>query len=98
MNNHGMRHVIHSIFAIGRPAIVKKEYYAGKFADQLLIDGQTCITIDGLNPNQIIDKINYYNEQSRYEALCAGAYSRFKEVVDFDKEAIQLQKYFSELL
>lgn len=94
----GYGHVIHSVFAIGRPAIVKKEYYAGKFADQLLIDGQTCITIDGLSPNQIIEKVNYYNEQSRYEALCAGAYARFKEVVDFDKEAIQLQKYFSELL
>lgn len=94
----GFGHIIHNAAAVGRPLIVKAEYYRGKMAEPLLKDGLTCITIDGLSINDIVNKIEYYNDRARYGALCKAAYDNFTRVCDFDQEFIKLQHFLANLV
>ena len=94
----GFGHIIHNAAAVGRPLIVKAEYYRGKMAEPLLKDGLTCITIDGLSINDIVNKINHYNDPARYSNLCRTAYDNFTKVCDFDKEFIDLQHFLANLV
>jgi glycosyltransferase involved in cell wall biosynthesis len=94
----GYGHIIYNVAACGRPMIVKKGYYNGKMGDELFIDGETCIVIDNLSVPEIAEKIRHYEQPDLYRDMCKNVYENFKKCVDFDKEAIQLQKFFSELL
>lgn len=93
----GYGHILFNTGAVGRPMIVKKQYYDGKLGAQLMIDGQTCIAIDGLNPEEIIRKIEYYNDTERYQTMCKNVYTNFMQTVDFSKEANTLQTFFANL-
>lgn len=93
----GYGHVIHNAPAVGRPLIVKREYYQGKMAESLLIDGKTCITIDNLSTGEIETKIRFYSEQEKYLTLCKNAFSNFKQVVDFDKEESKIREFLTKL-
>lgn len=94
----GYGHVIHNVPAVGRPLIIKKQYYQGKLADDLLIDGVTCLTIDNLSPEQIVKKIEHYNDDYRYIQMCQKAYENFKRVVDFNAEEKLLRNFLANLL
>ena len=94
----GYGHIIHNAFAVGRPPIVKHEYYKDKLAGELMKDGETCIFIDGLKPQEIATKIKYYDDPVRYENLARNAYMKFREIVDFDQEEKELRKFLDVLL
>lgn len=94
----GYGHIIHNAAAVGRPLIVKQEYYRGKLAEPLLIDGQTCIAIDGLTISDIVNKIRHYNDPARYLSLCRAAYDQFTRICDFDKEFNLLQHFLANLV
>lgn len=94
----GYGHIVHNAAAVGRPLIVKKSYYVGKLAEALMVDGQTCINIDGLTPSEIIEKVTFYNEPERYRILCGNTYNNFKRVVNFDLEELNIKKFLSQLL
>lgn len=82
----GYGHIIHNIAAVGRPTIVKKEYYRGKLAEELIKDGETAICIDGLSNSEIVNKIEYYEEPTRYVEMCKTIVDNFNEVCNFDRE------------
>lgn len=94
----GYGHVLHSAMAVGRPLIVKRDYYIGKLAEPLLIDGETCIAIDNLGPQEIVNKIEYYSDDSRYIVICNKSYTAFKTFVDFDKEELALRDFMQKLI
>lgn len=94
----GFGHIIYNSASVGRPLIVKKQYYIGKMGEELMIDGETCITIDGLTNQEIINKIRYFSEPDRYVDLCNRAYINFLDKVDFDKEEIKLREFIKNLL
>lgn len=94
----GYGHVIHNAPAVGRPLLVKSGYYVDKLAAPLLNDGVTCINLDGLGYQQIINKINYYSEPERYRAMSEAAYNTFCKVVDFNKEQKQIEVFLSKLV
>lgn len=94
----GYGHIIHNAPAVARPLIVKKQYYQGKLAEPLLIDGVSCIAIDGLNPNEIKAKIEYYSDPAEYAKLSQGAYETFLKVVDFEAEAKAIEKFLENLV
>lgn len=94
----GYGHVIHNCFACGRPPIVRRAYYAGQLAEKLFEDGKTCIEIDGLNTEQLINKIEEYSQPDKYEQMCQDAYHKFLEVVDFNKEAEDIKLFLSNIL
>jgi len=89
----GYGHVIHNAPAVGKPLIVKKQYYSGKIAEPLLIDGETCLTIDGLDCTQVINKIRHFSNPDLYIPMSKAAYSKFREVVNFNVEADKLADF-----
>lgn len=89
----GYGHIIHNAFACGVPPIVKKSYYEGKLAGELMVDGETCINIDGLGLHEAIEKIKYYAQALRYEQLREGAYNIFKEKVNFAEDAEKVKQF-----
>ncbi len=93
----GYGHVIHNASAVGRPPIVKMQYYQSKMAGQLMIDGETCIAIDNLTNDEIVNKIEHFSQKEHYVKLCANAYRKFKEVVDFDTEFEQIKRFLQNL-
>lgn len=94
----GYGHVIHNAAAIARPAIVKLAYYRGKLAGDLMIDGLTCIGIDGLSVDEIVNKINYYSDSERYRKMASATYQNFKQIVDFDGEARAISNFVENLI
>ena len=93
----GYGHIIHNAFACGRPPIVKLEYYQGQLAGQLMIDGETCLSTDGLSSGQIVNKILDYSQPEKYEKLSKQAYEIFTRVVDFAKEEIMIKDFLEKI-
>ncbi|MFC5530796.1 hypothetical protein [Cohnella yongneupensis] len=93
----GYGHVIYNSAAIARPLIVKMEYYKDQMGKELMTDGKTCVAIDGLSPEEIVQKIVFYSDEKRYAALCKNIHSNFKAKVDFNSEAKALQKFIKQL-
>lgn len=94
----GYGHIIHNAPAVARPLVVKCGYYVDKLAAPLLIDGETCVAIDGLDYQQIVNKIEYYSDPHRYRDLCDGAYEQFCKVVDFKKEQTDIELFLTKLV
>jgi hypothetical protein len=85
----GYGHIIHNVFAVGRPPIVNMSYYSGKLAEKLMIDGQTCIAIDGLNPEQIVNKIL----QTDAVSMSINAHNVFTKYVDFNEDEKNVRQF-----
>ncbi|MFE4707349.1 hypothetical protein [Peribacillus simplex] len=93
----GYGHIIYNSAAVARPLVVKMEYYDDRLGKELMQEGKTCLAIDGLTPQEIVNKILYYSEENRYAALCKNVNKNFKEKVDFDKENIALHSFIKRL-
>lgn len=93
----GYGHILFNSAAVGRPTITKLEYYKGKLGEKLLIDGETCVAIDGLNEDQILEKLAFYNEETNYNKMVYAVRDNFRRHVDFDREAEALKIFIDEL-
>jgi hypothetical protein len=93
----GYGHGIHSSYACGRPAVVWLRHYEGKLAHRLFAPDVTCIAADGLTPAQIADKLLYFSDDSRHDQMCREARKKFEDVVDFDREFIQIKEFLRNL-
>jgi len=88
----GFGHVIHKFYASGRPCIVNYGAYAHRLAGKLLIPDVTCINLD--EPfDTVCKKIRFFSRPSEHKKMCKAAYVRFKEVVDFDREAKEIKDW-----
>lgn len=88
----GFGHTIHNSAACGKPIITRTQYFDGMMAGRLLEDGITCVNVtDDLAENA--RKIRYYAEPERYRELSQNMYNRFKQVVDFDADAIKVKEF-----
>jgi hypothetical protein len=94
----GYGHVVYNSAAVARPMIVKMEYYQDKLGRELMLDGKTCLAIDGLSPQEVVNKILYYSDEKRYATLCKNVYKIFKEKVDFDKEEKAMKSFINGLI
>lgn len=94
----GYGHVLHNALAVGRPLIVKKDYYRGKMAEPLLLDGETCIAIDGLSCPQIINKIVDNSTPERYAYMSRRAFEVFNQYVNFDAEQKRIEDFLGKLI
>jgi len=94
----GYGHIIHKWFAVGRPIITRSSYYRGKMAEQLLLDGITCIDLDKRNMADNLEVIRYFSSQERHTLMCANARHRFEEIVNFEKEAVGLKQFIEEII
>lgn len=94
----GFGHVIHNWYACGKPVIINASDYYGKLADYLLEDGVTCIDLEQRSVGENIAFIRKMSEPENYIKLCQNAYSRFKQVVDFDEEEKKIRIFLDKLL
>jgi hypothetical protein len=94
----GYGHVLHNSAAVGRPLITHKIYYSGKLGEQLMIDGKTCINIDNLSLDEMMQKIEFYNIPERYVTMCNAVYENFKQVCNFDADFLLLRDWLTKLV
>lgn len=94
----GYGHVLFNTAACGVPTIVKKSYYAGKLGEKLLIDGVTCIDIDGLSVSEIAEHLKYYSETKRYAEMKQAVIDNFQEQVDFNKDEANIRRFIEGLI
>lgn len=93
----GYGHILYNSAAVGRPVIIRRADYEGKLGDELLIDGQTSIFIDGLSKEQIIEKILYYSEPVRYRKMSRHTWLNFNDKVNFAAEAQMIEDFLHNL-
>jgi len=94
----GYGHTLFSSYACGRPAVIARHFYTSKLGNELLEDDVTCINIDGLSARQVADKLLYWSEPTRHATMCAAAYKRFCDVVDFGKEGEKIERFVRNLI
>lgn len=92
-HGEGWGHIIHNAYACGRPAIAVMEYYEGKLASRMMIDGVSAIIIDNLEPAEVIKKIIYYSDPVRHLAMCQSARAKFEEFVNFDHDWLRFKEW-----
>ena len=90
----GYGHIIHNAMAIGRPMIVKMSDYQGKLAEPLLIKDETYLE---MTDPDLLDKIKFYSQPDRYKKMSIKCQQVFEENVNFDKEFVEIQRFFKEL-
>jgi len=89
---------LHHSFACGKPPIVIKKYYKDKLAEELMIDGKTCIVMDGKFPDLLAEEIRHHALPENYLKISRNTYERFKEIVDFEKEIEQIKTFLERLI
>ncbi|MBC8552549.1 MAG: hypothetical protein H8D23_23210 [Candidatus Brocadiales bacterium] len=85
----GYGHIIHNVFAMGRPPIVNMSYYKNKMGGKLMVDGETCIAIDGLNPQEIVNKIL----RTDHKQMSINAHNKFVQEVDFEEDEKKIRSF-----
>ena len=90
----GYGHVIHSWFAVGRPVIYKGSQYHDRLAGKLLEHGVTGLDVEKVGIDQIPSAVKSVD----YEVMCKNVRQRFADVVDFEQDAIKVQKFLEELI
>lgn len=89
----GYGFVIHNAYACGRPCIIRGSSYRKLTASPLLQDSVTCIDLELGSKDENVKKIRHFSEPENHLQMCENAHKRFKEVVDFDKEFIQIKEF-----
>lgn len=87
----GYGHLIHQWACLGRPLIIKGDYYKGKTGGLLLEDGVTCIDLDKHSFEENIRLIKEASKPINHIRMCKAMRKKFEEVCDFEKEAKQIQ-------
>jgi hypothetical protein len=91
----GYGYNIHHAFACGRPIVTRISDFDGMTASKLLIDGKTCINIKDKSPAQIANDLLKFVLD--YEDVSDNVYSKFKEVVNFDNEFLNIKNFMENL-
>lgn len=95
----GFGHVIHNLFAVGRPVIGYADYYADKLAGPLWVDGVTSFDLSRHSRDEVIAELRRLRDDSEYhQAYCVAAAARFREVVDFDEDAAKVKALLESVL
>lgn len=93
----GFGYIIHNIFALGRPAIVRGKWYKGRLAEKLIDDGVTCLDLDEYDFKPNCERIKYFAKPENYFKMSEAAAKRFREVVNYDKEENEIRKFLERL-
>ena len=93
----GFGHNVHNAYAVGRPLITRRKYYADKLGGQLMIDNETCIDLDAGTPEENAERIRFWAQPENHDKMCKRAYRQFKKVVDYDQEFEEIQKFLGRL-
>ena len=93
----GYGHVIHNWMACGKPVIVNLKDYEDKLAGELLEDEVTCIDMSRRSLEEVAEKVREYAQPEKYTQMSTNVIQRFKEVVDFEKDAENVENFLLNL-
>lgn len=93
----GFGHVIFNAYACGRPVIARPSQYAGMLAEQLLVPG-TFIDLDKYGRGEVKNMIiRLTHDEGALFQMGKRASDRFREVVDYEKEAEEVGQWLATL-
>lgn len=88
---------LHYSAACGRPLIVTGNDYRDKLGGLLLEDKITCIDLDAHSFKENIALIRYFAIPKNHKKMCKRMYERFREIVNFDKEFLEIKDFLIKL-
>ena len=88
----GYGHVIHNLFAVGKPVVGTASYYADKLAGPLFVDGVTSFDVQTRTHDEVVAIIRrLVDDDDFHQRVSEASAARFREVVDFDAEAVAIR-------
>lgn len=88
----GYGHVIHNLFAVGRPVVGRASYYADKIAGPLWVEGVTSFDIDAHSRDELLAILRRLRDDDDYhQGICIDAAARFREIVNFEADAAAIR-------
>jgi len=95
----GYGHVVHNLFAVGRPVFGRASYYADKLAGPLWIEGVTSFDVDSHSTDELIRILRRLRDDDDYHrTICEASAARFCEVVDFSEDAEKVKALLERVL
>jgi len=95
----GYGHVIHNLYATGRPILAYHNYYADKLAGPLMEHGVTGFDLSRMSEAEVEATLRRLRDDDEYhQSISAATRERFDQVVDFEAEAEQVRALFSAVL
>ena len=95
----GYGHVIHNLFAVGKPVVATASYYKGKLAEPLFVDGVTSFDVQTRSNAEVTDIIRRLAFDDDYhQRISENSAARFREIVDFDREAEEIRTMLDNVL
>ena len=92
----GFGHTLHHWFSRGRPVIFRGSYYKDTLAGFMLIHNQTGFDIDKVSPEDLVRIISNMSD-SDYRLMCSNVKNTFRQFVDFDRDARNVQKFIEKI-
>ena len=95
----GYGHVIHNLFATGRPVVGPLAYYADKLAGPLIEHGVTAFDVSRLSYEETQAVLRRLRDDDDYwQQISSQAATRFHETVDFDEDAERVKALLESVL
>lgn len=95
----GYGHVIHNLFAVGKPIVGTVSYYKDKLAADLFVEGETSFDVQTHSQAETIDFIRRLTiDDELHERMSRASAARFREIVDFDAEAEAIRAMMDNVL
>ncbi len=95
----GYGHVIHNLFAVGKPVVATASYYEDKLAGPLFVEGVTSFDVQQHSFDETVAFIRRLTvDDELHERMSRASAARFAEVVNFDAEAEQIRKMLDGVL
>lgn len=94
----GYGHTLHNSIACGRPLITNRKFYSGMCAEPLLADGVTCVDLGVRNVHDTANFLRNCSFPDVHQKMCEETQKRFQEIVNFDKEEIEIRKFIERLV
>ena len=92
----GYGYNVHCSLACGRPLIVCYDWIKNTTAEQVCIPNETCVVVDPpWNPEVVM--VQLQNALPRWDKMSRMAEQRFRDVVDFDAEFMQIKAFIERL-
>ncbi len=95
----GYGHVIHNLFATGKPVVATASYYADKLAGPLFVEGETSWDLQRHTFEESVEFIHRLTvDDELHERMSRASAARFAEIVNFDVEAAEIRTMFDNVL
>lgn len=94
----GYGYSLHHSYSCGRPALIWGNQYQGKLASDLFQHGVTCIDMNLGDQVHNLSQLKYFAQPEEHNKMCEAAHNKFKQVVSFDEEFLNIKKFLDRLI